>query len=269
MLGPSKPSAAFAVRNITTIAFIAVMLQGCVITPEELRPVAPPNAVKSANALAVSLRPQAKPDPANFDELKEVVRLLRSDIVAAAEQKNSQSWNNGLATLVGGTMATIGSVGKRTGLTNSGILLALLGLSSDQFYKPANTINVHLDADSKLLCIEDATFDLSEVDRVLATDTEFPGSEEAGKAVATLNGAINGVMLTYRRSLLGIRPGSPTREEIIGFMKRFAADEAANDAGTKEIPPAEQAKQVAAAKKFIGLTTSLQACVKLGVSSAK
>jgi hypothetical protein len=244
------------------------LLLGCGTLPgKSLRPVAPENAVKPAKEIAVGLRPQAKSTPADFDEMKAVVVTLRNDILAAAEQKNAQSWDTGLVTLIGGSMATVGSVTSRNGLTNSGILLALLGLGSEQFYKPSTAIEVHLDADSKLQCIQDAVFDLTEADRALAVGSDFAGADEAGKAVESLNGTINAMMLSYRRSLLGIHPGSATRADILGFMKRFAADEAARTDVTKGVPPPEKAQQAAAASKFIGLSTALQACVKLGVAS--
>lgn len=262
-----REAAPNAARKLLLAGLACALIQGCASGPgQSLRPTAPPSAIQSANALAASLRPQASTSPANLDELKAVVQVLRNDIVSAAEAKNKQSWNAGLATLVGGSMATIGSVSSRPGLMNSGFLLALLGLSGEQFYKPANTIEIHLDADSKLQCIGDLTFDVSEADRLLAVKGDAPGSEDAQKAVETLNQAINSSMLIYRRSLLGIRPGTPSRDEILGFLKRYAEPP---PVGTKGIPTQEELKQIQAAKKFIGLTTSLQACVKLGIPVVK
>ncbi len=258
-----------AARRALLIFSACFLLQGCGTMQNKLRPTAPERATMSARQAALQLRPQLGTGAPTFDDMKAVTSALRADIVAAAEQKNSQSWNSGFTTLVGGTMATVGSVASRTGLTNAGIGLALLGLSSEQFYKPVNAIDVHLDADAKLMCIEDATYGLTEAQRALAAGSTHPGSDEARKAVDSFNGTLNSAMLSYRRSLLGIRPGNPTRDDILGFMKRFQADAQTAEAGTKNVPPEEEAAQAAAALKFIGLSTTLQACVKLGAAPAK
>jgi hypothetical protein len=250
------------------LMLVCGLIQGCGSMQQSLMPTAPENTTKTANEVALALRRPASITALSLDDLKAVTAVLRGDIVTAAEQKNQQSWNSGLATLLGGTMATIGSVSSRTGLTNTGIALALLGLSTDQFYKPANAIDIHLDADSKLMCIADATYDLSETNRLVAAGTIYAGADEAARAVKTLAGTIDAAMLSYRRSLLGIRPGTPTREDILGLIKRFQAD-ATNT--SKDLPgndPAEIQK-AAMAGKYVGLSTILQACIKLGAPGAK
>lgn len=269
MLASNIRTSLAAARRVLAISSVCIVLQGCGNMQQQLRPTAPDRAVKTATEAAFQLRPAMAKGAPNFDDMKAVTSALRADIVGAAEQKNAQSWNGGLTSLIGGTLATIGSVTSRTGLTNTGIVLGLLGLSSEQFYKPVNAIDIHLDADSKLMCIEDATFGLSETERALAASSTRPGSDEARKAVDTVNGTLNSAMLSYRRSLLGIRPGTPTRDEILGFMKRFQADAQTAESGTRDVPPQEEAEQAAAAQKFIGLSTSLQACIKLGVPAVK
>ncbi|MYM97583.1 hypothetical protein [Duganella vulcania] len=245
------------------------LLQGCGVLQQPLMPSAPERAVKTAKEAALALRRQDDKRPLGLDDMKAVTAALRGDIIAAAEQKNLQSWNSGLTTLLGGTMATVGSVTARTGLTNTGIALALLGLSSDQFYKPANAIDIHLDADSKLMCIADATSDLNETNRQLATGSGFTGADEAEKAVETLEGTINSAMLSYRRSLLGLRPGTPTRDDILGMIKRFQADATSGAKGGLPDNSDEQKAKAAAAQKYVGLSTVLQACIKLGAPVAK
>lgn len=265
MSGLPKGALRSAAWNVMLVAVACILIQGC----SGLRPKVPDSANQSAQEIASNLPPSPSLNAVNFDQMKAVVATLRADIIAQAEAKNGQSWNAGLTTLIGGSMATIGSVASRHGLTNTGIFLALLGLAGDQFYKPTDTIDVHMDADSKLMCIADATFDLTEADRVEAANTTFEGADEARKAVDTMNGTINATLLSYRRSLLGIRPGTPTREDIIGFMKRYAADQAAGS--TKSVPSQDKDQQelAAKAKKFSGLSTMLQACVKLGVPVTK
>jgi len=261
MPGLMKGALFSAARIFMLTAAACTLIPGC----SSLRPKVADSANSSAQEVAAKLSSAPSAKAVNFDQMKAVVAKLRADIVAQAEEKNGQSWNAGLTTLVGGSMATIGSVASRRGLTNTGIVLALLGLAGDQFYKPVNTIDVHMDADSRLMCIADATFNLTEEDRAAAANTNFDGADEARKAVDTMNATINATLLSYRRSLLGIRPGTPTREEIIGFMKRYAEDQAAG--GAKGVPSQDRDQQELAAKtkKFSGLSTTLQACVKLGV----
>jgi len=265
MLGLTKGALYGAARNLMLIAAGCALMQGC----SGLRPIVSDSANQSAQEIAAKLAAAPSAKAVTFDQMKAVVATLRADILAQAEAKNGQSWNAGLTTLAGGSMATIGSVASRRGLTNTGLFLALLGLAGDQFYKPTNTIDVHMDADSRLMCIADATFDLTEADRVAAANTTFDGADEARKAVDTMNGTINATLQSYRRSLLGIRPGTPTRADIVGFMNRYAADQAAG--GTKSVPSQDRDQQelAAKAKKFSGLSTTLQACVKLGVPVTK
>lgn len=266
-LPPTKLSDTRHVRKFLMILLACGLMQGCGSMQQSLMPSAPERAVKTAKEAALALRDKKSEAALSLDEMKAVTDALRADIMAAAEQKNQQSWNSGLAALLGGTMATVGSVTARTGLTNTGIALALLGLSTDQFYKPANAIDIHLDADSKLMCIADATNDLNETNRLLAAGTEFSGADEAAKAVQTLEGTINAAMLSYRRSLLGIRPGTPTREDILAMIKRFQADAASGAKGG--VPGSGEEQKAAAAQKYVGLSTILQACIKLGAPVAK
>lgn len=263
-----------ATRNralLGTWMLVASFLTGCGHLPgESLRPSAPPAAVKSVKVLIVEGRQADEDGPITLDEAKRAVGTLRNAIVAAAERKNAQWWDSGLTTLIGGSMATVGSVASRTGLMNTGFLLAFLGLTGDQFYKPSATIEVHLDSDAKLLCVEDELFAVTESDRLLAVSgAEAPGSDEAAKAVESTLQAVGSAMLTYRRSLLGIRPGTPSRAELLDFLKRYQAgqDTKANQPESKGSE--EEARRTAAAAKFIGLSAALQACVKVGVPPSK
>jgi hypothetical protein len=205
-----------------------------------------------------------------LDEVKEALAALRQAVVNAAERKNAQSWDSGLTTLVGGSMATVGSVADRTGLLNTGIFLAFLGLTGEQFYKPASTLEVHVNADSQLMCIEDELATLTEAERLVAQDAaDQPGADDAKKAVDSSLQAITSTLLTYRRNLLGIRPGTPSRADLLDFLKRYqeGQDEKANQPTGKGLDA--EARRTATAAKFIGLTTALQACAKVGVPLPK
>lgn len=250
-------------RTNFCIILLCLLVQGCGTTNSSVYPYAPEKARMSADALVHAMRKPDTTNPVTLDELKDVITSLRFETMAMADAKNEQSWHAGLATLAGGSMATVGSVTSRPGLTNSGLLLAFLGLAGDQFFKPATTLAIHLDADSKLQCLQDVTHGLSEDERKTAASVNFTGSDEARRAIHNVSHGINATMLSYRRALLGVRPTVPTREELLGLLKRFAAPEA----GTKDTPGQDQMAQAAAAKKFVALDAAIQACVKLGVSN--
>lgn len=261
----------YSPRSALTI--LASMLSvGCGHFPgESLRPVPPPITAKSVKAVVIEARkPANQGDPITLDEVKTALTSFRAAIIRAAEGKNAQSWDAGLTTLMGGSMATIGSVASRTGLTNTGLLLAFLGLTGEQFYKPSNTIETHLDADARLSCLEDELFGVTEAERELAESaTDAPGADEAKKAVDTALQATSTALLAYRRSLMGIRPGTPSRAELLDFLRRYQEDQAA-----KAIQPSpkgidEETRRTSAAAKFIGLSSSLQACTKPGVPPTK
>lgn len=251
---------------------MALVCSACGHLPgESLRPTTPPIASKSLKTVILDSRVSGNKQAAiTLDEAKEALTAIRMAVINAAERKNAQSWDAGLTTLLGGSMATVGSVASKVGLMNTGFFLAFLGLTGEQFYKPANTIEVHLNADTQLLCIEDELSSVSEAERVLAESAaDELGADEARKAVDSSLQAISTALLTYRRNLLGIRPGTPSRADLLGFLKRYQEDQdaKANQPASKGIDA--EARRTAAAAKFIGLTTAMQACVKVGVPPTK
>lgn len=246
-------------------------LSGCSAITDSLRPMPPEIAFKS-------FRDTLK-NKTSLDSVKKELNDLFTETAQLEKSKSKQSWVGSEITLTGGVAATVGQVASKTGLLNTGLVLALLGLTSDQFYSPKETLRTHLAADQMFICMLEHLDPLSEDLRLQVKNT---GNKEAATAVDDSISKINQALYLYRKKLLTQEPQVSSRDDFNNFIDRYSQKKAEADAksvsalqkiasiktanGVLEISAQKKAISDAelelATAKFIALSTGLEKCVK-------
>lgn len=216
--------------HMTALAILG-SITGCVAWPDgKYRPEVPRAAklpfvdqVWSVTKTKAEKEKKDWPRPLTLNDYKDVLRDLLRDVMAASELKNDQFWDSGMTTLIGGTAATLGSLSSVVGLTNTGLAVAASGQLGKTYYSPQQTRDLHLNAHAKLSCISTELGTLSESQRRAAIASGALGSKAAGDALTDTSHAVDSILNSYRRTLLGMAPQVSTREDLLRFATTYQA----------------------------------------------
>lgn len=235
------------VRSIVfaaTCCSAAVVLSSCVAWPDaRFRPRVPEYAklpfvdqVWNTSKAKAEENHKVWPRPITLNDYKDVLRSLLPDVMISAEEKNSQFWDLGMTTLVGGTAATLGALSSNIALTNAGLAVGAGGQIGKTYYSPQQVRDQHLNTHVKLSCISTEIGTLSEFQRDWAMASGANGSAQADTALIDIAHAVDSILNNYRRGLLGMAPQVSSRDDLLRFAaeyqeKAVAAQKAASAAG--------------------------------------
>ncbi len=208
---------------------VAVLLSSCIAWPDaNFRPRVPEytklpfvDQVWDSSKAKAEKNNQVWRGPLTLNDYKDALRTLLAGVMASAEESNSQFWDLGMTTLVGGTAATLGALSSKIALTNTGLAVGAGGQIGKTYYSPQQVRDQHLNTHVKLACISTEIGGLSEFQRDWAMASGATGSEQADTAPMDIAHAVDSVLNNYRRGLLGMAPQVSSRDDMLRFAAEY------------------------------------------------
>lgn len=234
----------------TLATFVAIASSGCSSFPnsDNLKPNVP-NAARTSFVSAV--KTAAGGNTVTLDMVKESFDSLYASVRSEADIKDKQDWSYKEATATGGGAAALGQLASKAGLLNTGLAVAMVGLSMDSFYKPATTKATHLKAEDMFQCLQKEFFYVSEADRKLALAATTGGADKAASAIRDSIEQVDSAVTRYRLAVFAQAPAVPTNADFSRFSKQFAKDAAQTEQATttsaNQLAQATRAHEVALA----------------------
>lgn len=191
--------------------------------------------------------------------MKQEVVKYRDEVYLRALERSKLEWDSsGLATY-GGLAAVVGAVADRTGLMNTGIGFATLGLANSSRYRFHDQTQIYVAALKRLACI---TGKVNAADDVMIAKAKLASDPTAQAAainfIKTVVASVDYVRSEYTNGLLGLSPTVPTRDELMAMVNRFSKTAiAVADTGSNQAA-ADEAGEVVK-----GLAAEVQACSKV------
>lgn len=225
---------------------VAMALSGCSSFPfsDNLKPNVPPAARTS---FVSAVKTAAGENPVTLDIVKASFDSLYAGVRAESDSKDKQDWSYKEATATGGGAAALGQLASKAGLLNTGLAVAMVGLSMDSFYKPATTKATHLKAEDMFQCLQKEFFFVSEADRKIAVGATTGGADKAATAIRDSIEQVDSAITRYRLAVLAQGPSMPTNDDFSRFAKQYA-----KDAVQAEQVTTNSANQLAQATKVHG-----------------
>lgn len=216
-------SVSTSVVIVTSVILVATALSGCSSFPlsDNLKPNVPAAARTS---FVSAVKTAAGTNAVTLDTVKESFDSLYASVRFEADNKDKQDWSYKEATATGGGAAALGQLASKAGLLNTGLVVAMVGLSMDSFYKPATTKATHLKAEDMFQCLQKEFFFVSEVDRKLAISATTGGAEKAATAIRDSIEQVDSGITRYRLAILAQDPSMPTNVDFSRFAKQYAKD---------------------------------------------
>lgn len=203
--------------------------------------------------------------PRNEGELVALQRLLvsyRDEIYTGAAERSRLEWDaSGLSTY-GGLAAVLGALADKTGLLNTGVAVATLGVTNSSRYKFAQQTQIYVSALKRVSCITGKVNSLSDGLLVQARGASDAAASEAAKNfINTVIAATDYVRMEYTNGLLGLAPSVPSREELLASFGTFR--QPGTGRGVVENSNADQAAADSAGLVVKTLAAEVQNCAKL------
>lgn len=176
------------------------------------------------------------------------------DLASTADKKSANDWNSGDATFLGAVMAAVGGLADRTGLLNTGVGLAGLGVAGRERYQfPAQT-RAYETARKRLVCVHTATLRIN--DDILSQVRMYEDSD-VQTAVRSIPSAIikavDKIKDQLRADLRTISSDPPSKDSLMDYLRRYQqAAQAPAEAATKAAKTVGLLKQTPVA--FTGAT---------------
>lgn len=246
--------------TLAAVSLALVLLSGCSTIGERWAPFPEPAEMQSFKD---RWDKAAKPAPTVVLMQTELVRY-RDMIYERALQRSKLEWDSsGLATY-GGTAAVIGALASRTGLVNSGAGIAGLGMINSARYRFGEQTQIYVGALKRMACITGKVNSIDDRTLLLARGASDVNAKDASlQFFDKIIASVDATRIEYTNALLGLSPGTPTRDEMLALFNKFlpaspAAAAVAGGGTTKE----EQAAMNAAGETVLKLLTDIQACAK-------
>ncbi len=272
--------------NVFVLLLTGLLSSACSsINGYPLKPSAPDAAYTSFNKMAREKHATTVANP-DLDDVKNALSDLFSETGTKEKNKSNQQWATNEITVTGGFAAALGNLAKKTALMNTGLLLAMTGLTVDQFYGAGTTIDTHLKADEVFSCMLTELDPLTEDMRSKGALSSKDGNVAANNAVDDVIRKVNEALFLYRKAILK-QTTTVSKDDFSRFAKAYsdkqiatqqATGDAASAVATAQSMVQAAGQQVAPkalavkslddanndlyAAKFIPLQTSLEACIK-------
>lgn len=205
-------------------AAIIVTALACLAACGSLRPVPPPGTGTSfrTSVEAVDPKTPAPRTDLTLDEVKSAFGTLFVSTRKVSSQKLAQQWTYAEIATLGGFLAVAGQLADKTGLLNTGLGLAMTGLSFSQFYDPGKTKEVHLAAEGMFVCMNGELGRVNEATRLMALkSSDAKGAAAAQSAVDDVIGKIDEAIFAYRKKVMNQASTAPTKADFARFAKEY------------------------------------------------
>ena len=184
----------------------------------------------------------------------------------ALSDRAARSWDNSDATTAGGIGAVIGGVADRTGLLNTGLVVAGLGLSGSTRYKLDQQVDLTLATSKKLNCISGRIGMVTPpVQQLIRTSGDQGAIDALSSAPEDAVRQIEQAQDAHISGLYAMKATVPTRAELVDYFGRFSGAQTAAGTAASAMRAASKSPEVEAAVKLIRtFSVELEACSKLG-----
>lgn len=245
---------------IAAVSAAIVLLSGCTTVGERWAPFPEQAELQSFRD---RWEKSAKSAPTVTLMQTELVKY-RDMIYDRALQRSKLEWDSSGFATYGGAAAIIGALADRTGLVNTGAGIAGLGMVNSARYRFSEQSQIYVGALKRMACITGKVNSIDDRTLLLSRGSSDANAKDASlqffdKVVAS----VDATRIEYTNALLGLSPGTPTRDEMLALFNKFlpttpAAAAVAGGGSTKE----EQAAMNAAGETVLKLLTDIQACAK-------
>lgn len=167
--------------------------------------------------------------------INDEIATYLTELAKTADAKAGNDWNTGDATFIGAVMAAVGGLADRTGLLNTGVGLAGLGVASRERYQfPAQT-RAYDTARKRLVCVQTAT---QRLDDSILNQVRVYDDADVQTAVRNIPSAIikavDKIKDQLRADLRAVASEPPSRDSLLEYLRRFQdAAKVPADAGNK------------------------------------
>lgn len=245
---------------IAAFAAASVFLSGCTTVGERWAPFPDQAELQSFKD---RWEKAAKPEPSISLMQTELVKY-RDMIYDRALQRSKLEWDSSGFATYGGVAAVVGALASRTGLVNTGAGIAGLGMINSARYRFSEQTQIYVGALKRMACITSKVNSIDDRTLLLARGSNDANAKDASlqffdKVVVS----VDATRIEYTNALLGLSPGTPTRDEMLALFNKFLpAAPAAAAVASEGISKEEQAAMNAAGEMVLKLITDIQACAK-------
>jgi len=179
-----------------------------------------------------------------------------------AVEKRKLEWGMSDATTYGGIAAVAGALADRTGLLNTGAGIAALGMINSSRYNFGQQSNIYINAAKGLSCIyaKVAPVPQSILDEAVLSDDTNAASIAKG-AIAQMVTVADTIRTNANNELLGIKPTTLTRDELLVMVNSYRPAATANSAPIPGESPLIQQRRIAG-ETIKTLLAEVSACAK-------
>ena len=197
--------------------------------------------------------------------VKKALAAYSAVTLNALRARASRSWDNSDVTTVGGAGAVLGGLADKTGLLNTGLFTAGLGLAGASRMKLDQQVDLTLATFRKLSCIGGRVGMLTpEVQRLARNSGDAVAIPALASAPEDAVRHVEQVQDAHLTSLYALKPSVPTRAELLDYFGRFSTAETAAGTAATARGPGRSAEIEAAVKLVRTFSVDLETCSKLG-----
>lgn len=245
---------------IPVVAVSLVLLSGCSTVRERWAPFP-----EQAELQSFKDRWEKAAMPASTMTVMQTELVKYRDFIYdRALQRSKLEWDSSGLSTYGGVAAVVGALADRTGLLNTGAAIAGLGAINSARYRFGEQTQIYVGALKRMACITSKVNLIDDRTLLLARGANDANAKDASlqffdKVVAS----VDATRIEYTNALLGLSPGTPTRDEMLALFRKFLlAAPAATAVASNGITKEEQAAMNAAGETVLQLVTDIQACSK-------
>jgi len=210
---------------------------------------------------------EMKADSKTAYEIPHAVRALSAYMavaIGALRDRADRSWSTSDLTTIGGSAAVVGGIADKTGLLNSGLFLAGMGLSTSTRFKQDQQVDLSLATFNRLSCMHGRLGMLTpEALRLARTSGDQGAIDAISSAPEDVIRNVEHVQHTHLSGFYALRASTPSKTDLVDYFGRYNAVQAAAATAGAGVRATRSAESEAAAKLVRTLAVELEACAKL------
>lgn len=250
--------------NFFMLMPIIFLLQGCAVI-SNINDLAPFPSIKEFNTFSSRL-PGISNNSVSMGDFKIQLAIYIGEYHARASDRRKMEWDSTGMTSYGGLAAVVGALADRTGLVNAGAGLAGFGLSASARYNFGQQSQVYLTAIRRLTCINSKIVVIPDI--VFEDGAGSPDENSASIARASvrqLANMVDSVRIESNNGLLGIMPGTLSRDELLTMLKSYLPSSQVASPGSAAplAPDVESTRKKEAGEQVKLLLLDVATCLRI------
>ncbi|WP_298210780.1 hypothetical protein [Acidovorax sp.] len=246
--------------KIAFVLFISLTLCGCTT----YRPIPTDAEHRPFRSYVTNEMQEDKKSTYDISHATRALSAYMAVTIGALRDRANRSWDTSDLTTVGGTAAVLGGVADKTGLLNSGLFLAGVGLSTSNRFKQEQQVDLSLATFNRLSCMHGRLGMLTPDALRLARTSGDQGAIDAiSSAPEDVIRNVEYVQHTHLSGFYSLRASTPSKTDLVDYFGRYNAVQTAAAAAGASVRTAKSPESEAAAKLLRTLAVELEACAKL------